>query len=610
MPPRSAFEFPITQGFGPGVAADGPGTFRGQRIPNMNKGFDYGATLGTPIPATTAGTVIQAHDSGDGWGISVKVRDPNGFVHNYGHMQAANVRVGQSIERGQVLGAVGYTGRTDPVGPDGAHLSYDVLNESTGEFVDPSPWVGGGSMNNYENMPDRGNNPVSFANMPNTGNNPNEFVNMQSGSDPLMQRIQALIQVITDPKAEPFAAAQAAQALDGLVAVWKLQNPYTPIDVAIKQAEMQRQYEQRQDQRTDSMYNAALGEFTAKGNAQQQNFQNELGLSDRRDQREYDIFGAQRQYGVDQQQLADAEFANRLLHFNALAGNSDRELNNAQAQVSRSLQGKNVGTQRANQIDQTTMQAAALAPPGGAEYVPGMEPGGLVATALRNIGATVPHDAFRFPDATRGQGFVNINPAQTLLDQDAALGVSGPIPEIPGFSPIAPPTPPNYGEMGITAQNPADLIAGIRGNAPPTPPNLDMSGYPQHPGYGPLTGPPSLAGLLSGGFNVNKPQNFFNPGQRSFSQNVPIPGPNGPVTVYPFMSHEFGPQMGSAYAQAVTPPQRPPAPPSGMNLPVLGNINPPSIPNIGGMNPMDLLGILSPGLGKASDILGLFGMGR
>jgi hypothetical protein len=436
------------------------------------------------------------------------------------------------------------------------------------------------------------------------------------GSDPLMQRIQAIIQMITDPKADPVAAAQAAQALDGLVAVWKLQNPYTPIDVAIKQAEMQRQYEQRQDQRTDSMYNAALGEFTAKGNAQQQNFQNELGLSDRRDQREYDIFGAQRQYGVDQQQLADAEFANRLLHFNALAGNSDRELNNAQAQVSRSLQGKNVGTQRANQIDQTTMQAAALAPPGGAEYVPGMEPGGLVATALRNIGATVPHDAFRFPDATRGQGFVNINPAQTLLDQDAALGVSGPIPEIPGFSPIAPPTPPNYGEMGITAQNPADLIAGIRGNAPPTPPNLDMSGYPQHPGYGPMTGPPSLAGLMGGGFNVNKPESTPPP-PPSTPYSAPL---NGSPPWYQRGTRDtpHTEQVGMGGFNPNVAPPRPPTPPQIGDIFGLGS------PNLGGMtggiqmpnlniNPMDLLNWLTPhGVAQqmSGPISSLFGMGR
>lgn len=127
---------PITQGFGPtDEPLDGP--YNGYA--HFNKGLDFAVPVGTPIDSPISGTVVSAGDSGDGWGISVKVRDANGFTHNFGHLSAAAVQPGQTISAGTVVGKSGNTGHST-----GPHLSYDV-SDSSGAFVDPSRWTGGGS---------------------------------------------------------------------------------------------------------------------------------------------------------------------------------------------------------------------------------------------------------------------------------------------------------------------------------------------------------------------------------------------------------------------------------------------------------------------------------
>lgn len=134
---------PITQGFGPTNETLDSG-YGGAA--HFNKGYDYGIPVGTPIDATVGGTVIAAGDQGDGWGISVKVRDAQGYVHNYGHLSGANVKVGDQIGAGAVVGASGNTGAST-----GPHLSYDVLDPE-GNFVDPGRWVGGGVVDNYQEL--------------------------------------------------------------------------------------------------------------------------------------------------------------------------------------------------------------------------------------------------------------------------------------------------------------------------------------------------------------------------------------------------------------------------------------------------------------------------
>ena len=129
MAPPTWTKYPLTQGFGPTAEPLDSG--------GVNKGYDVGTPVGTPIDAVEGGTVIAVGDSGDGWGISVKVRDANGYIHNYGHLSTTSVKRGQTIAAGALVGKSGNTGKST-----GPHLSYDVKAPG-GEYVDPLPFISG-----------------------------------------------------------------------------------------------------------------------------------------------------------------------------------------------------------------------------------------------------------------------------------------------------------------------------------------------------------------------------------------------------------------------------------------------------------------------------------
>ena len=88
-----------------------------------HKGTDYAAEIGTPVRAIGNGVVVFAGPRG-GYGNSIDVRHPNGFVSRYGHMKgfAAGVRAGTRVSMGQTIGYVGITGLTT-----GPHLHFEIL---------------------------------------------------------------------------------------------------------------------------------------------------------------------------------------------------------------------------------------------------------------------------------------------------------------------------------------------------------------------------------------------------------------------------------------------------------------------------------------------------
>jgi murein DD-endopeptidase MepM/ murein hydrolase activator NlpD len=105
-------------------------------VPAMHTGIDFRGTIGEPIHATAAGTVTSAGWSG-GYGNMVEVDHGNGLATRYGHMSEIDVRVGQSIRIGQVLGRIGSTGRST-----GPHLHYETRVD--GEAVDPHKFLAAG----------------------------------------------------------------------------------------------------------------------------------------------------------------------------------------------------------------------------------------------------------------------------------------------------------------------------------------------------------------------------------------------------------------------------------------------------------------------------------
>jgi murein DD-endopeptidase MepM/ murein hydrolase activator NlpD len=98
--------------------------------PKMHKGLDFTAPQGTPIYATGNGIVSAAGYGDGGYGNHVEINHGYGYETLYGHMVRIKVRNGQRINRGEVIGWVGSTGKST-----GPHCHYEV--HVNGREVDP-----------------------------------------------------------------------------------------------------------------------------------------------------------------------------------------------------------------------------------------------------------------------------------------------------------------------------------------------------------------------------------------------------------------------------------------------------------------------------------------
>lgn len=96
----------------------------------MHTGMDFSAERGTEIYATGNGTVIHVEKSRRGYGNHVVIDHGYGYQTLYAHMSNFNVRRGEKVRRGQVIGYIGNTGTS--VAP---HLHYEV--HKNGEKVNP-----------------------------------------------------------------------------------------------------------------------------------------------------------------------------------------------------------------------------------------------------------------------------------------------------------------------------------------------------------------------------------------------------------------------------------------------------------------------------------------
>ncbi len=92
--------------------------------PGGHKGVDICAAYGTPILAADSGVVVAAGFSaaGNGYGYSIVIDHGNGYKTLYGHCSALYVSAGQSVSQGQVIAAVGSTGRST-----GNHCHFEIL---------------------------------------------------------------------------------------------------------------------------------------------------------------------------------------------------------------------------------------------------------------------------------------------------------------------------------------------------------------------------------------------------------------------------------------------------------------------------------------------------
>jgi murein DD-endopeptidase MepM/ murein hydrolase activator NlpD len=125
----TSFRWPVRgrviQGFGP---KHGGG---------QNDGINVAVPQGTPIKAAEDGVVAYAGSELKGYGNLVLVRHSNGFVTAYAHASELNVKKGDTIKRGQVIGKAGQTGNVAS-----PQLHFEVRKGATP--VDPTQYLSGG----------------------------------------------------------------------------------------------------------------------------------------------------------------------------------------------------------------------------------------------------------------------------------------------------------------------------------------------------------------------------------------------------------------------------------------------------------------------------------
>lgn len=100
------------------------------KIRKFHAGMDFSAKTGTPIYATGDGVVERADNTASGYGNHIVIRHGFGYETLYAHLSKYKVKRGEKVKRGDVIGYVGSTGRSEA-----PHLHYEV--HKNGEIVNP-----------------------------------------------------------------------------------------------------------------------------------------------------------------------------------------------------------------------------------------------------------------------------------------------------------------------------------------------------------------------------------------------------------------------------------------------------------------------------------------
>jgi murein DD-endopeptidase MepM/ murein hydrolase activator NlpD len=129
IPGASGGAMPASKVGGPRTAASGSWIwpvkgpwYISQYFWSGHHAIDIAASAGTPVVAAVGGTVVKAGDNGyTGGGNVVWVMQGTKLYTTYNHLLSWNVRVGQRVGAGQVIGHVGQTGEAT-----GPHLHFEV----------------------------------------------------------------------------------------------------------------------------------------------------------------------------------------------------------------------------------------------------------------------------------------------------------------------------------------------------------------------------------------------------------------------------------------------------------------------------------------------------
>ncbi|MDT0556129.1 M23 family metallopeptidase [Patiriisocius hiemis] len=93
-------------------------------------GMDFTAPRGTPVYASGDGVVTRADNTASGYGNHIRIDHGYGYESLYAHLYKYNVRSGQRVKRGDLIGFVGSTGRSEA-----PHLHYEIFKDN--ERINP-----------------------------------------------------------------------------------------------------------------------------------------------------------------------------------------------------------------------------------------------------------------------------------------------------------------------------------------------------------------------------------------------------------------------------------------------------------------------------------------
>lgn len=105
----------------------------GRRWGRYHSGLDIAASIGTPVVAALNGKVTS-NSTRRGYGITIELAHDKKFITRYAHLDVALVKVGDVVEKGQLIGYSGNTGRST-----GPHLHFEV--QSNGIVLDPEKFL-------------------------------------------------------------------------------------------------------------------------------------------------------------------------------------------------------------------------------------------------------------------------------------------------------------------------------------------------------------------------------------------------------------------------------------------------------------------------------------
>jgi murein DD-endopeptidase MepM/ murein hydrolase activator NlpD len=137
---KPLFDWPVwearmSRGFMPRVKR------KGRRASRPHKGIDLAAQRGVPVMASTDGVVIYTGKDFNGFGKMIMIEttgENTGYATLYAHLDKIVVYDGQKVKQGEVIGALGNTGRSS-----GPHLHFEI-RKSDGIPVDPLPYLPAG----------------------------------------------------------------------------------------------------------------------------------------------------------------------------------------------------------------------------------------------------------------------------------------------------------------------------------------------------------------------------------------------------------------------------------------------------------------------------------